>query len=131
MTPGAPSAAGMRLVPDRTEGIGLEGLTSEYQQLMKIVADGAVMARDVARALGRELTPGKVEPVRSQLRKLADLGWLTKNGSDLLGQAPAPARSPPPATTRSPEVSGRPASEPWPTSAPPPICGPVRQVRVG
>ncbi|WP_432159250.1 hypothetical protein [Streptomyces sp. bgisy153] len=78
-----PGAGGMRLVPDRAEGMGIEALTSDYRQIMKIVADadGPVMAKDVARALGRELTPGKVEPVRGQLRKLADRGWLARTGS--------------------------------------------------
>ena len=30
---------------------------------------------------GPETTPGKVEPVRGQLRKLADRGWLARTGS--------------------------------------------------
>ncbi|WP_234354704.1 hypothetical protein [Streptomyces sp. NRRL WC-3618] len=78
-----PCAGGMRLVPDCAEGMGTEALTPDYRQIMKIVADadGPVMAKDVARALGRELTPGKVEPVRGQLRKLADRGWLARTGS--------------------------------------------------
>ncbi|MEU8888100.1 hypothetical protein [Streptomyces sp. NPDC048442] len=61
----------------------LEELTSEYRRIMEIVtgADGPVMAKDVARALGRELTPGKVEPVRGQVRKLADRGWLARAGA--------------------------------------------------
>ncbi len=73
-----PGAGGMRLVPDRSAGMGLESLTSEYRRIMEIVTgvDGPVMAKDVARALGRELTPGKVKPVRGQLRKLADRGWI-------------------------------------------------------
>lgn len=71
-----PGAAGIRLVPDRVDGMGLEVLTSDYRRIVEIVTDagGPVMAKDVARALGRELTPGKVEPVRGQLRKLADRG---------------------------------------------------------
>ncbi|MDQ0605103.1 hypothetical protein QF037_009448 [Streptomyces canus] len=78
-----PGAGGMRLVPDRVEGMGLASLTLEYQRIMEIVAgaDDPVMANDVAMALGRELTPGKVEPVRGQLRKLADRGWLKWTGS--------------------------------------------------
>ncbi|WP_063807103.1 hypothetical protein [Streptomyces scabiei] len=78
-----PGAAGMRLVPDRVDGMGLEVLTSDYRRIMEIVtnAGGPVMAKDVARALGRELTPGKVEPVRGQLRKLADRGWLSRTGA--------------------------------------------------
>ncbi|MEU3394275.1 hypothetical protein [Streptomyces albidoflavus] len=79
MTPGA---AGMRLVPERVDGMGMEVLTSDYRRIKEIVADadGPVMAKDVARALGRELTPAKVEPVRGQLRKLADRGWLSRTG---------------------------------------------------
>jgi hypothetical protein len=78
-----PGSGGMRLVPDRAAGMGLESLTSEYRRITEIVtgADGPVMAKDVARALGRELTPGKVEPVRSQLRKLADRGWISRTGA--------------------------------------------------
>jgi hypothetical protein len=78
-----PGAAGMRLVPDRVEGMGLEVLTAEYRRIMDIVAGAnkPVMAKDVAAALGRELTPGKVEPVRGQLRKLADRGWLSRTGA--------------------------------------------------
>ncbi|WP_188273013.1 hypothetical protein [Streptomyces sp. CBMA152] len=78
-----PGAGGMRLVPERAEGTGPEALTSEYPRIMEIVAgaDGPVMAKDVAMSLGRELTPGKVEPVRGQLRKLADRGWLKRTGS--------------------------------------------------
>jgi repressor of nif and glnA expression len=50
---------------------------------MEIVAeaDAPVMAKDFARALGRELTPGKVEPVRGQLRKLANRGWISRTGA--------------------------------------------------
>ncbi|WP_328674137.1 hypothetical protein [Streptomyces sp. NBC_00328] len=50
---------------------------------MEIVAGagGPVMARDVAIALGRDTTPAKVEPVRGQLRKLADRGWISRTGA--------------------------------------------------
>jgi hypothetical protein len=78
-----PRAGGMRLIPDRGEGMGTEVLTPEYRRIMEIVAkaSGPVMAKDVALALGRENTPAKVEPVRGQLRKLSDRGWLTRTGS--------------------------------------------------
>lgn len=57
----------MRVVPDRVEGMGLEVLTSEYRRIMEIVAgaDGPVMTKDVALAVGREATPAKIEPVRA------------------------------------------------------------------
>ncbi|MBW8802114.1 MAG: hypothetical protein JF597_53950 [Streptomyces sp.] len=73
----------MRVVPDRVEGMGLQALTSEYRRIMEIVAgaDGPVMAKDVAVGLGRETTPGKIEPVRGQLRKLSDRGWLVRTAS--------------------------------------------------
>ncbi|MGW3499107.1 hypothetical protein [Streptomyces sp. NPDC001020] len=78
-----PGAGGMRLIPDREKGMGVEVLTPEYRRIMEIVANtsGPVMAKDVALALGRENTPAKVEPVRGQLRKLSDRGWLTRTGS--------------------------------------------------
>ncbi|MGW1365398.1 hypothetical protein ACWCQP_49860 [Streptomyces chartreusis] len=78
-----PGAGGMRVVPDRVEGMGLEALTSEYRRIMEIVAgsDGPVMAKNVAVGLGRETTPGKIEPVRGQLRKLSDRGWLVRTAS--------------------------------------------------
>ncbi|MGC9535598.1 hypothetical protein [Streptomyces sp. UG1] len=78
-----PGAGGMRLVPDRAEGMGVEVLTPEYRRIVEIVAGagGPVMAKDVAIALGRETTPGKVEPVRGQLRKLSDRGWLARTGA--------------------------------------------------
>ena len=78
-----PGAAGMRLVPDRVDGMGLEVLASDYRRVVEIVTDagGPMMAKDVARTLGRELAPGKVEPVRGQLRKLADRGWLPRTGA--------------------------------------------------
>ena len=49
-----PGAGGMRLVPDRSEGMGVESLTSEYRRIMEIVAgaEGPVMAKDVAGMLG-------------------------------------------------------------------------------
>ncbi|MDQ0605167.1 hypothetical protein QF037_009512 [Streptomyces canus] len=51
-----PGAAGMRLVPDREAGTGVEVLTPEYRRIMEIVvkASGPVMAKDVALALGPE-----------------------------------------------------------------------------
>ncbi|MGW1093619.1 hypothetical protein ACWD4L_47590 [Streptomyces sp. NPDC002596] len=72
----------MLLVPHRTEGMGVEALPEDYQKLMAIVAGRTepVMAKDAAR-LGSENTPARVEPVRGQLRKPAELGWLVRTGS--------------------------------------------------
>ncbi|MGR8010888.1 hypothetical protein [Streptomyces hypolithicus] len=78
-----PGAGGMRVVPDRVEGMGREVLTSQYRRVTEIVAgaDGPVTAKDVALGLGREATPAKIEPVRGRLRKLADRGWLSRTAS--------------------------------------------------
>ena len=78
-----PGAGGMRVVPDRVEGMGLQALTSEYRRIMEVVAgaEGPVTAKDVALALGRETTPAKIEPVRGRLRKLSDRGWLVRTVS--------------------------------------------------
>ncbi|MER6358036.1 hypothetical protein ABT186_41220 [Streptomyces sp. NPDC001634] len=58
-----PGAGGMRLVPDRAEGMGAEVLPPEYRRIMEIVAGagGPVMAKDVAIALGRDTTPAKAD----------------------------------------------------------------------
>src|SRR5689334_10043849 len=42
-----PGAGGMRVVPDRVEGMGLQALTSEYRRIMEIVAgsDGPMTAK--------------------------------------------------------------------------------------
>ncbi|MFB7225328.1 hypothetical protein [Streptomyces sp. NPDC056227] len=72
----------MLLVPHRTEGMGVEALPEDYQKLIAIVAGRTepVMAKDAAR-LGSENTPARVEPVRGQLDKPAELGWLVRTGS--------------------------------------------------
>ncbi|MEV7392768.1 hypothetical protein [Streptomyces sp. NPDC091215] len=82
---------------ERVEGMGLEALTSEYLRIMEIVAraGGPVMGKEVAMTPGRELTPGKVEPVSGQLRKLADQGWLKRTGSGCyLPRRPTRGRGP-------------------------------------
>ena len=85
---GGPGAGGMRLVPDRLTGWGWRSWPRSYRRVVEIVTDagGPMMAKDVARMLGRELAPGKVEPVRGQLRKLADRGWMLE---DRCGPLPA------------------------------------------
>lgn len=76
-------AGGMRLVPDRVGGMEVEAPAPEQRRIMEIVAgpDGPVMAKDVPVALGRETTPAKVEPVRGQLRRLADRAWISRTGA--------------------------------------------------
>jgi hypothetical protein len=62
---------------------GVEVLTPEYRRIMEIVtsSDALAMAKDVGGALGRQTTAAKVEPVRGQLHKLADRGWISRTGA--------------------------------------------------
>jgi len=75
-----PGAGGMLLVPHREEGMDAGVLPADYQAILKAVAgiEGAVKAGDVALALGKGVQPAQVEPLRGQLRRLADRGWLQR-----------------------------------------------------
>ena len=75
-----PGAAGQLLIPHHGPGAGTDDLPAEYQKIMEIVADGdgPLQAKDVARELGLDAVPAKVEPVRGKLRKLAERGWITR-----------------------------------------------------
>ncbi|MFG2848985.1 hypothetical protein ACGF12_38465 [Kitasatospora sp. NPDC048296] len=78
-----PGAAGQLLIPHRGPGSRLEDLPADYQAIMEIVAggDGQLQAKDVARELGLEPVPARVEPVRGKLRKLAERGWITRTAA--------------------------------------------------
>lgn len=75
-----PGAAGQLLIGYRGPDSRLEDLPAGYQAIMGIVAggDGPLQAKDVARELGLDAMPAKVEPVRGKLRKLAERGWITR-----------------------------------------------------
>ncbi|MCT9009998.1 hypothetical protein [Streptomyces rhizosphaerihabitans] len=77
---GTPGAAGQLLIPHRGPGTGTDDLPADYQKIMEIVAggDSPLQAKDVARELGLDAAPAKVEPVRGKLRKLAERGWITR-----------------------------------------------------
>jgi hypothetical protein len=69
------------LIPHRAPGMGEDALPPEYRKIMEILrgAAGPVMARAVGEKLGIEVkTPGKVEPLRGKLSKLAERGWARK-----------------------------------------------------
>jgi len=76
----APGAGGMLLVPHREEGMDAGVLPADYQAILKVIVEteGAVKARDVTLALGKGVQPAQVEPLRGQLRRLADRGWLQR-----------------------------------------------------
>ncbi|GAB2836497.1 hypothetical protein ACFP51_35465 [Streptomyces pratens] len=80
-SPGAtPGAAGQLLFGPRGPESRIEDLPAEYRTIMEVVAggDGPLQAKDVARALGLDLAPAKVEAVRGKLRKLSERGWITR-----------------------------------------------------
>lgn len=69
------------LIPHRAPGIGEGALPPEYRKIMEILraAAGPVMAKAVGEKLGIEVkVPGKVEPLRGKLSKLAERGWALK-----------------------------------------------------
>jgi hypothetical protein len=78
-----PGAAGQLLFGPRGPESRIEDLPADYRAIMDAVAggDGPLQAKDVARELGLELVPGKVEPVRGKLRKLAERGWITRTAA--------------------------------------------------
>ncbi len=63
----APGAGGMRLVPDRADGMDVGVLPEEYQAIMRLVADATepAQAGQVSEALGNGTLPGQVEAVRA------------------------------------------------------------------
>ncbi|MFF1361034.1 hypothetical protein [Streptomyces sp. NPDC058297] len=82
--PAVPAQVGGRgvlLVPHRGPDTGEDALPTDYQRLMGIVreAAGPVKVKEIGRELGLDIeTKGKLEPLRSKVRKLAERGWLRK-----------------------------------------------------
>jgi hypothetical protein len=69
------------LIPHRSPGMGEDALPPEYRKIMGILrgAAGPVMAKAVGEKLGIDVnSPGKVEPLRGKLTKLAERGWARK-----------------------------------------------------
>jgi hypothetical protein len=61
--------------------MGEDALPPEYRKIMGILraAAGPVMAKAVGEKLGIDVkSPGKVEPLRGKLGKLAERGWARK-----------------------------------------------------
>lgn len=71
----------MLKVPHRSEVPDPSALPSDYQRMLSIVkeAGGPVMVKDVGAELGIDIAvPGRLEPLRGKLSKLAGRGWLHK-----------------------------------------------------
>ncbi|KUL35641.1 hypothetical protein [Streptomyces regalis] len=80
----APGSGGMRLVPDRADGMDVAALPEDYQAIMRLVAEsaGPAQAGQVSEALGRGTLPAQVEAVRAKLKRLAERGWLYRTPGD-------------------------------------------------
>jgi hypothetical protein len=82
----APSAAqvagqAVLLVPHRRPGMDQDALPPHYQGILAAVqgAGGPVSTKQVGQELGLDtVTPGKLEPLRGKLSRLAERGWLHK-----------------------------------------------------
>lgn len=75
-----PGAASQLLFGPRSPESRIEDLPTDYRAIMEVVmcGGGPLQAKDVARELGLDLLPAKVEPVRGKLRRLAERGWITR-----------------------------------------------------
>jgi hypothetical protein len=70
------------VVPVWREGLALDSLAPDYQRLVEVLADRggeAMDCRQLAAALGLEVVAGKVEGVRSKVKRLAVRGWLAED----------------------------------------------------
>ncbi len=78
--PGHVAGRTVLLVPHRERGLDESALPVEYRRVWQVVwqADGAVMAKQVCTALGQDIQPRQVEPMRGKLSRLAQRGWLRK-----------------------------------------------------
>ncbi|MGP4090310.1 hypothetical protein [Streptomyces sp. KR55] len=82
-TPQRVRAAGRSVlkVPHRSEVPDASALPADYQRMLEIVkaAGGSVMVKEVGVELGIDASvPGRLEPLRGKLSKLAGRGWLHK-----------------------------------------------------
>ncbi|WP_042375512.1 hypothetical protein [Streptacidiphilus neutrinimicus] len=86
----APGAGGMLLVPHRVADMEEHVLPDDYRRIMTIVGGmpEAATAKDVAVGLGRGTQPAQVEPVRGQLKRLAERGWLHRTPAGRYTSAP-------------------------------------------
>lgn len=69
------------VVPHRGEGTAVEVLAPDYRRIVVLVEQGGgvgLRVKDLARGLGLELVPGKVEGVRSKAKRLVARGWLAE-----------------------------------------------------
>lgn len=70
------------VVPQRAEGVGAGMLAPEYQRILEILTspggEDGVRVKEIARRLGLELVPARIEGVRDRAKRLAARGWVTQ-----------------------------------------------------
>ena len=90
------------ILPSWSPGADPGALAVDYQRILAVLADarrrseGPMPCKEIAMAMGVELTPSKIEGVvRSRARRLAERGWLTQTsaGKFTLADGPAGAAS--------------------------------------
>ncbi|WP_329201592.1 MULTISPECIES: hypothetical protein [unclassified Streptomyces] len=78
-------------VPHQSGRLARAVLAPDYQRIISVLESEAaagrnkVRAKDLAVALGLDVVPAKIEGVRSQAKRLAERGWITRHQSGEFG----------------------------------------------
>jgi cell division septum initiation protein DivIVA len=78
--PGRPPVTGAVTVPPWRAGLEVSVLPQDYRDLLEVAEDagGPLRAGQIAAAAGLSTDRGKVETLRSKLKRLAERGWLAE-----------------------------------------------------
>jgi len=67
------------VVPHRTDGMAVSVLAPDYQRIVSVLESEAgregMRCQQLARALGLQVVPAKVEGLRSKAKRLVERGW--------------------------------------------------------
>ncbi len=79
--PGRPPVIGVMTVPPWRAGLEVSVLPQEYRDLVEVAEDAGrpLRAAQFAAAAGLSTDRGKVETLRSKLKRLAERGWLAED----------------------------------------------------
>ncbi|MEV8318381.1 hypothetical protein AB0Q95_29895 [Streptomyces sp. NPDC059900] len=70
------------VVPERVAGMGVQVLAVEYQQILSVLAGSeatqGLRVKPIALQLGGEVTPARIEGVRSRVKRLVARGWAAE-----------------------------------------------------
>jgi cell division septum initiation protein DivIVA len=78
--PGRPPVFGVVAVPPWRAGLEVSVLPQDYRDLLEVAEDAGrpLRAGQIAAAAGLSTDRGKVESLRSKLKRLAERGWLAE-----------------------------------------------------